>query len=120
MKRSELKRLIPHAALIFGSLILVVGFFAFIRHEEALLRDTIRMQEVISIRQQLYRYYLSHAAYPSMFDGGDGTEYISLGKEGDAPCDSAKACPRYALRFTLETNLFFSKGAHVLTPEGAQ
>ena len=120
MKRSDIMRLLPHIALIFGSVLLVVGFFMLVRVEEAKTRDIIRMQEVIDIKQELYRYYLSHASYPSSFNSGNEYEYLPLGSEGETRCESASTCPRYALRFTLQTDLVFSRGPHILTPEGVQ
>lgn len=160
MHKIYYKKILPHAALIFGAILIVGGLFALVRSEEAKTRDTIRMQEVISIKQGLYQYYLNHAAYPPALGpvllgagdafclsakgfagrldaectgGGayftsapsgfgvtpdDGYRYIPLVGEDDTFCDAQNGCPRYAIRFYLETNLFARKGIHTLTPEG--
>ena len=155
MKKLDYKKFLPHAALILGGILVVVGLFVLVRVEEAKTRDTIRMQEVISVKQGLYRYYVNHAAYPPsgqqsillgttdsncLSDKGflssasrdcstgggayllpvpNGT-YTALGEQGDTPCNSLTSCPRYAILFFLETDLFARKGMHALTPEGLQ
>lgn len=63
--KPDLKKILPHALLIGGGIVILVGLFVLVRSEEAKTRDTVRMQEVIGIKQGLYRYYLNHAAYPA-------------------------------------------------------
>lgn len=110
IKQSDIQRRLPHAILIGSAVFLVLAFFVLVRSEEANTRDTIRMQEVIGVKQALHRYYLDNAAYPATFIVPGGTEYIALGTQGEG----------YEIQFTLETNLFAKKGVHVLTPEGMQ
>ncbi|MEK7123149.1 MAG: hypothetical protein AAB855_04840, partial [Patescibacteria group bacterium] len=75
----HIKKLLPHIFLVVGAILIVVGFYALVASEEAKTRDTVRMQEAISIKQGLYRYYLNHAAYPP------SAQPILLG-EGDTAC----------------------------------
>lgn len=150
---NDFKKILPHIFLVAAGILIIVGFYALVASEEAKTRDTVRMQEVIGIKQGLYRYYLNHAAYPPapqpvilgemdtacLNDKGfvsrtsqecmarayllpvpPGHTYVSLGEEGNEPCTSSIGCPRYAISFQLETNLFVKKGMHILTPEGLQ
>lgn len=143
--------LLPHIVLITAAVLILVGLFVLVRSEEQKTRDTIRMQEIIGIKQGLYRYYLNHAAYPAadqpvhlgsqdatcLHDKGfvshtshdctvrayllpvpSGYLYTPRAEQGDEPCISTIGCPRYAITFQLETNVFASKGMHALTPEG--
>lgn len=108
IKQSDIQRILPHAALIGGAVLLMISLFALVRSEEANTRDTVHMQEVIGVKQALHRYYLDNAAYPTTFTVPAGTEYVARGTQGEG----------YEIRFTLETDLFAKKGMHVLTSEG--
>ncbi len=64
MARIHLKMVIPHIALGLASILLVVGLFVLVSVEQKKTRDIVRMQEVLSMRTLLQRYYIDHAAYP--------------------------------------------------------
>ncbi|MBI4252634.1 hypothetical protein HY623_00410 [Candidatus Uhrbacteria bacterium] len=65
MKHIDYKKILSHAALILGALVVIAGLMMWVRSEEAYARDAQRMGDVIDIKLGLYRYYLRHAAYPS-------------------------------------------------------
>lgn len=156
------KKTLPHVAFIGAAILLIVGLFALVQSEEAKTRDTVRMQEVIGIKQGLYRYYLNRVAYPpaerSMPLGVSDSDclndkgfvshfsaecarrrpylvpvpsapgraeediymYTPFAEDGTTLCNSTIGCPRYEIRFYLETDVFAPKGVHVLTAEGME
>lgn len=154
MNIRDYKKILPHALLIAGALLVLSVLFALSKSEEAKTRDVVAMQNAIDIKLGLYRYYLRHAAYPSaktaplslgssdtdcLSDNGfisrqntecakrsyllpvpAGVSYTPLAEQGDIFCDYSVRCPRYAILFFLETNMFGKKGTHSITQEGFQ
>lgn len=104
--------------------IVVVGagalLFFWYSTENARTRDARILAEVRAAEGMLETYRQQYAAYPGARDDFVGrisalVLYEPLAQDDASLCEETR-CPNYRITYTLETNVFESKGAHTITP----
>lgn len=120
MARIPLKPLIPHIVLWCGAALLMIGLFVLVSIEQKKTRDIVRMQEVLDLRASLRLYSIDRASYPPSLiqPVNDTIIYTPLADNGIDPCLSSAGCPHFSIQFTLETDVLYPKGSHILTDQG--
>jgi len=109
MARIHIKPFLPHIALALVAIFLLGGLFVLVKSEQAKTRDTLRMQDVLTIRSALRLYYINHASYPASpepIQVGD-TDHSCLSDSGFV-AQSADSCVKRSYQRTLPASTYIA------------